>query len=92
MLLYPQPGIFSKHVLIPLTPAGARLGEVLANDPALQRLAARAGYRTRDASLFRAEVKTSGVTVPDTLLDTADLPSQEVLEAMISTIQAQYPK
>lgn len=92
VLLYPQPGIFSKHVLIPLTPAGARLGEVLANDPALQRLAARAGYRTRDASLFRAEVKASGVTVPDTLLDTADLPSQEVLEAMISTIQAQYPK
>lgn len=92
VLLYPRPGIFTKHVLIPLTPAGARLGEALTLDPELQRLAARAGYRTRDASLFQAEVKASGVDVPDTILDTADLPSQEVMEAMISNIQAQYPK
>ncbi len=92
VLLYPQPGIITKHVLIPLTPAGARLGEVLTNDPELQRLAARAGYRTRDASLFQDEVKAAGVSVPGTLLDTADLPSQEVMEAMISNIQGQYPK
>ncbi|WP_424951812.1 hypothetical protein [Deinococcus sp.] len=92
VLLYPQPGIITKHVLIPLTPAGTRLGEVLTGDPELQRLAARAGYRTRDASLFQAAVKSSGVSVPASLLDTADLPSQEVMEAMISNIQAQYPK
>ena len=92
VLLYPQPGIFTKHMLIPLTPAGARLGEALTNDPELQRLAARAGYRTRDASLFMAQVKASGVSVPASLLDTADLPSQEVMEAMIGKIEAQYPK
>jgi len=73
-------------------PAGARLGEALTNDPELQRFVARAGYRTRDASLFQDEVKASGVHVPHTLLDTADLSSQEMMEAMISNIQAQYPK
>lgn len=92
VLLYPQPGIFTKHVLIPLTPAGARLGEVLTNDPELQRLAARSGYRTRDAALFLTQVKAAGVNVPASLLDTADLPSQEVMEAMIGNIEAQYPK
>jgi hypothetical protein len=92
VLLYPQPGIFTKHVLIPLTSAGTKLGEALANDPELQRLAARAGYRTRDANLFLSEVKQSGVSVPASILDTADLPSQEVLEAMIVNIQNQYPK
>ena len=92
VLLYPQPGIFTKHVLIPLTPAGARLGEALTSDLELQRLAARSGYRTRDASLFMAQVKAAGVSVPVSLLDTADLPSQEVMEAMIGEIEAQYPK
>lgn len=92
VLLYPRPGIFTKHVLIPLTPAGTKLGEALTSDPELQRLAARAGYRTRDAALFLAQVKAAGVSVPASILDTADLPSQEVLEAMIVNIQNQYPK
>ena len=92
VLLYPQPGIFTKHVLIPFTPAGTRLGEVLTNDPELQRLAARSGYRTRDAALFLSQVKAAGVSVPASLLDTADLPSQEVMEAMIGNIEAQYLK
>ena len=92
VLLYPQPGIFTKNVLIPFTPAGTRLGEVLTNDPELQRLAARSGYRTRDAALFLTQVKAAGVNVPASLLDTADLPSQEVMEAMIGNIEAQYPK
>ncbi|ULH15883.1 hypothetical protein MF271_04440 [Deinococcus sp. KNUC1210] len=91
-LLYPQPGLYTKHVLIPLTPAGQKLGEALLNDPELQRLAARAGYRTRDAAVFMSQVRTSGLSVPATLLDTVDLPSQEVMEAMIVNIEGQYPK
>ena len=92
VLLYPQPGIFTKHVLVPLTPAGVRLGEALTGDPELQKLAARSGYRTRDANLFLTGAKSAGLDVPATLLDTVDLPSQEVLEAMILNIQDQYPK
>ena len=92
VLLYPQPGIFTKHVLVPLTPAGVRLGEALTGDPELQKLAARSGYRTRDASLFLGGAKAAGLDVPATILDTVDLPSQEVLEAMIVNIQDQYPK
>ncbi|WP_425147551.1 hypothetical protein [Deinococcus sp.] len=92
VLLYPQPTVYTKHVLIPLTPAGQKLGEALLSDPELQRLAARAGYRTRDAATFQAQVKASGLKVPDTLIDTADLPSQEVMEAMIVNIENQYPK
>ena len=92
VLLYPQPGLYTKQVLIPLTPLGQKLGEALTSDPELQRLAARAGYRTRDAATFAAQVRASGQSVPDTLVDTVDLPSQEVLEAMIVNIEGQYPK
>ncbi|ADV66581.1 hypothetical protein [Deinococcus maricopensis] len=90
-LLYPTPTVFTKHVLVPITPAGAQLGEVLSTDPALQGLAARYGFRTRDTALFQQAVKGAGVHVPDTLVDVVDLPTQDVMERMIAAIERQTP-
>ncbi|MEI4913969.1 hypothetical protein Q8G39_28370, partial [Klebsiella pneumoniae] len=39
LLLYPQPTVFTKHIFIPFDAKGDKLGDLLANDPDLQRLA-----------------------------------------------------
>lgn len=86
-LLYPEPNILTKHVLVPLTDGGRRLGEALANDPALQALAAQHGFRTRDAAALPARAKTGGLTLPGQLVNVVDPPAYEVLETMIAAIE-----
>src|SRR5256885_12988338 len=39
VMLYPQPTLYSKHVLVPYTPAGDRVGQLLESDPQLRALA-----------------------------------------------------
>ena len=46
VLLYPTPGTVSNVTVSSRTPAGAAVRSLLANDPTLQQLAARNGYRT----------------------------------------------
>lgn len=90
-LLYPRPTIYAKHVLVPLDAAGQTLGHALAEDPQLQQLAAQYGFRTPDAAQFAGAVQASGVKVPASLVDLAQEPSQEVLNAMIAQIEKEYP-
>ncbi|MBC7780642.1 MAG: hypothetical protein H7125_11135 [Proteobacteria bacterium] len=86
VLLYPKPTVFTKHVLIPFTPAGQRLGELLANDPDLQRLAARQGYRTANPDLFAAYLKDAALDAPLNLIDVVDPPTFELLERLIEAL------
>lgn len=85
LLLYPQPGLMLKHVLVAKTPAGKKLGELLANDPALQKIAARYGFRTNHPALFAFEAKRLGLDAPE-LINLADTPNASVLDAMTQTI------
>jgi hypothetical protein len=86
VLLYPKPTVFTKHVLIPFTPAGQRLGELLSNDPELQRLAARLGYRTADPALFAGFLKDNALSAPLNLIDVVDPPTFELLERLIGIL------
>ena len=52
VLMYPQPTVYTKHVLVPFTENGDRLGETLTTDPELQRLAIHHGFRTSDGAYF----------------------------------------
>jgi len=88
VLLYPEPTVYTKHVLVPLNDKGRRLGELLANDPALQRLAVEYGFRVNNPTLFREVNAQRGIQAPDALLDVIDPPAYEVLEKMISSIEA----
>ena len=90
VLLYPEPTIFTKHVLVPLTDAGARLGDALTNDAELQRIATEHGLRTDNTHLFRDFVKRNHLAVPDLLVNVVEPPSYEVLEGMIQKIEARY--
>jgi hypothetical protein len=44
VMLYPQPTLYSKHVLVPYTPAGDRVGQLLESDPQLRALAQEYGF------------------------------------------------
>ena len=89
VLMYPRPTVFSKHVLVPYTPAGARLGVALDTDPALRELEHDYGFRTGGDVKGPEEWARRGVKVPDVLVDVIEPPSQDWLERMIQGIEAQ---
>lgn len=86
VLLYPEPTVFTKHTLVPLSPAGDSLGVLLETDVELQHLAAEYGLRTADASYGATLWSGKGIHVPGSLIDVIDPPSYEVLERMINAI------
>jgi hypothetical protein len=90
VLIYPQPTIFSKHVLIPLTPGGEKLGELLTTDPDLQRLAIDYGFRNNDAAYFQQFVSENNLSVPPDLVNVIEPPSYEIIERMIQAIEQKY--
>ncbi len=90
VLMYPVPDVLSKHTFIPLTPAGTRVGNLIRDDPALQKLAVDYGFRTGDASYFASQVLQAGQHVPDTLVDVIEPPTYDALEHMISGIEQAY--
>jgi len=90
VLMYPQPTVFSKHVLVPYTPDGARLGAALESDPALRELAHEYGYRTGGDRKGPELWTTRGIKVPEVLVDVVDPPSQEWLERMIVAIEGRF--
>ncbi len=90
VLMYPKPTVFSKHVLVPYTAAGARLGAVLETNPKLHDLAHEYGYRTGGDSKGPEVWAKRGIVVPEVLLDVIEPPSYEWLERMIKTIEARF--
>jgi len=89
VLMYPDPGIYTKHVLVPLTENGKKLGDALQNDVELRRLAVEYGLRNSDVAYFQSFVSQHGLKVPADLVNIADTPTFEILEAMIQAISTQ---
>lgn len=92
VLLYPQPTLYTKHIVVPFNENGRRLGQALANDPVLQKLAVRYGYRTASAEHFEQFLKTTGLQAPAVLVDVIDPPSFEMLEYMIQSIETKFQR
>jgi hypothetical protein len=90
VILYPRPTVFSKHVLVPYTPAGVRLGQALESDPKLRALAHEYGFRTGGEAKGPEIWKQRGIAVPELLVDVIDPPSHEWLERMIVAIEARF--
>ncbi|GAA5165583.1 hypothetical protein [Viridibacterium curvum] len=89
VLLYPQPTVLTKHVLVPFTEAGARVGEALDRDPELQKLAAEYGFRSASPQHFVEFLKQKKLSAPSVLDDVIDPPSYAMLERMIDVVAAQ---
>jgi hypothetical protein len=90
VILYPRPTVYSKHVLVPFTPAGERLGVALDTDPKLRALAHDYGYRTGGEVKGPETWSQKGIRAPDVLVDVIDPPSHEWLERMIQGIEARF--
>ena len=87
-LLYPEPTLYTKHVLIAFTEAGQRLGEALDTDPILRRWAVEYGFRTPDIAYFREFARQHQAPVADALVNVVEPPTYEILETMIASIEA----
>jgi hypothetical protein len=87
VLLYPMPTLYTKHVVVPFTENGRRLGELLATNPEIQQIAVSYGYRTASPEQFAAFLSENHLSAPQTLVDVIDPPSFELLERMIQGIE-----
>lgn len=85
-LLYPSPTIFSRHTLVPLKPAGDRVGELLMTDPELIDLAAQYGFRPLDPRPFTEAVAAGGLAPPPTLVNVVEPPNYDTLEGMLTAL------
>ncbi|MDO5623479.1 MAG: hypothetical protein Q4G71_02185 [Pseudomonadota bacterium] len=90
VMMYPQPTIYSKHVVVPYTPAGERVGQLLETDPELRALVQEYGYRTGGDTHGPERWAAQGVQAPAQLVDVIDPPSQEWLERMIVDIEQRF--
>jgi hypothetical protein len=90
ILLYPEPTVFTKHILVPLNEKGERLGEALMNDSKLKQLAIEHGFRNDDRAGFQTFVKQHNLQVPDEIVNVVEVPSYEIIERMITEIEASY--
>jgi hypothetical protein len=90
VLLYPEPTLFTKHILVPLSEGGEKLGEALTTDPDLQNLAIEHGLRNENVASFKQFVKQHNLAVPDRLVNVIEPPSYEILEKMITLIEKRY--
>jgi len=90
VILYPRPTVYSKHVFVPYTPQGERLGQALDSDPKLRELAHDYGFRTGGDTKGPEVWANKGIKVPEVLVDVVDPPSYEWLERMIQDIEARF--
>jgi hypothetical protein len=90
VLMYPEPTVLTKHTLVPLKPAGDRVGRLLTGDPELQRLAVKYGFRTADAATVRKYLADRKVPAPPDLVTIVEPPTYEALEHLITRIQQRY--
>jgi hypothetical protein len=86
VLMYPTPTIFNKVVFVAGSDKAKILGELLANDPQLQKIGIEYGFRGSDAAAFAAEAKKAGLTVNERIVEVVDPPAYEVMAEMIEVI------
>ena len=86
VLMYPEPTIVNKFVLLAATPRGKALQQELSNNPELQKIAVELGLRSADPALLPAAVKPTGLAVQDRVVQVIDPPAYELMTDMIDTV------
>lgn len=86
VLMYPEPTIVNKFVLLAASARGKALQQELASNIELQKIAVQMGLRTADPSLFAAAVKPTGLAVQDRIVQVIDPPAYELMTDMIATV------
>lgn len=78
ILVYPKPNIVLKHVVVAKNAAGKKFAELLAQNPTIQAVAAKYGFRTTDSAMFQEQMKKVNLSFYD-ILDIAEMPNTAVL-------------
>lgn len=86
VLMYPDPDVMSKRVVVPLDARGAALGRLLQQDPSLQRIAAEHGFRPDAAGVFSSFAQANALRVPVAPAGLVDLPPAAILDALVVRI------
>lgn len=90
VLLYPSPTVFAKHTVVPFDAAGDAVAQLLLNDPDLQHLAVRFGFRTADGTYMQSFAQQHGLPELPQLVDVVEPPAFNILEQIITDISARY--
>lgn len=90
VLVYPEPTLYTKHILVTFNDNAAKLGEALKNDEELQQLAIEYGLRNSNLAYLQGFWQKHNITLPQNLVEVIEPPSYEVLEGMIQQIEAKY--
>jgi hypothetical protein len=86
VLMYPQPTLFNKVVFVATSERAKKLGEALASNPQLQRLAVEYGFRIADTAQFMQVAQGAGLAVEERITQVIDPPSYELMGEMIDVI------
>jgi len=86
VLLYPQPTIVNKFVLITANERAKALADLLVRNADLQRIAVSYGLRVADTGLFMQAVKPTGLAVEERITQVIDPPSFELMAEMIEVV------
>lgn len=90
VLIYPEPSIFTKHILVTFTPDAERMGQVLESDEELQKLAIEYGLRNSNVAYQREFWQQHNIQLPQNLINVIEAPTYEVIEGIIQKIEAKY--
>jgi hypothetical protein len=86
VLMYPQPTIVNKWVLVALNERGKQLAELLASNKTLQAVALEQGFRTGDTAGFAAATQKAGLAVDVKLNQVIDPPGFDLMFEMIDIV------
>jgi hypothetical protein len=86
VLMYPQPTIVNKWVLVALNERGKQLAELLASNRTLQAVALEQGFRTGDTAGFAAATQKAGLAVDVKLNQVIDPPGFDLMFEMIDIV------
>lgn len=86
VLMYPQPTIVNKWVLVSLNERGKRLAELLGTNKTLQAVALEQGFRTGDTAAFAAAAQKSGLAVDVNMNQVIDPPGFDLMFEMIDIV------
>lgn len=86
VLMYPQPTIVNKWVLVALNERGKQLAELLATNKTLQAVALEQGFRTGDTAAFAAATQKAGLAVDVKMNQVIDPPGFDLMFEMIDIV------
>lgn len=86
----PSVSVYSQHTAVSRTEPGFRVGELLATDEELQKLAAKHGFRPQATGVFEQTLGELDVTVPQLATNVIDPPAYEFGERMIEGVTRKY--